>query len=212
MQTVDMHVHLLSSEVRFNRFYDRAALRVLGKKMGIDTKRLFLEPYQAYVDALTHNIRSSMHLSHSVLFGVDARVDDQGKVNFYDGRLRVVDPNGKIFVEFEGREYLEHLEERVEPWSYMKPLYLKNVGWKGFTDGLDSGIYRVGPLARFNVSHGMATPLAQAEYERMVDHFGGKHVHNTLAYHWARLIEGSVPTRPEAAQPDPEEPVTVLEP
>ncbi len=80
MQTVDMHVHLLSSEVRFNRFYDRAALRVLGKKMGIDTKRLFLEPYQAYVDALIHNIHSSKHLARSVLFGVDARVDDRGKV------------------------------------------------------------------------------------------------------------------------------------
>ncbi|MBW1895822.1 MAG: Ni/Fe hydrogenase subunit alpha [Deltaproteobacteria bacterium] len=116
-------------------------------------------------------------------------IDRQGKVNFYDGKLRVVDPKGEIFVEFEAREYLEHLEERVEPWSYMKPLYLKNVGWKGFTDGPESGIYRVGPLARFNVSDGMATPLAQAEYERMVDYFGGKPVHNIMAYHWARLIE-----------------------
>jgi F420-non-reducing hydrogenase large subunit len=35
----------------------------------------------------------------------------------------------------------------------------------------------------------MATPLAQAEYERMYSTLGGKPVHNTLAYHWARLIE-----------------------
>jgi predicted TIM-barrel fold metal-dependent hydrolase len=80
MQTVDMHVHLLSSEVRFNRFYDRIALKVLGKKMGIDTKKLFKEPYQAYIDALTNNLRSSKHLSHSALFGVDACVDDRGNI------------------------------------------------------------------------------------------------------------------------------------
>jgi F420-non-reducing hydrogenase large subunit len=35
----------------------------------------------------------------------------------------------------------------------------------------------------------MATPLAQAEYERMFATLGGKPVHNTLAFHWARLIE-----------------------
>ncbi|MGA1794663.1 MAG: nickel-dependent hydrogenase large subunit, partial [bacterium] len=87
------------------------------------------------------------------------------------------------------KDYLEHLEERVEPWSFMKLLYLKKVGWKGFVDGKESGIYRVAPLARLNVASGMATPLAQAEYERMYDTLGGKPAHSTLAYHWARLIE-----------------------
>ncbi|MEM3797289.1 MAG: nickel-dependent hydrogenase large subunit, partial [Candidatus Bathyarchaeia archaeon] len=56
-------------------------------------------------------------------------------------------------------------------------------------DGPESGIYRVGPLGRLNAADGMATPLAQAEYERMYATLGGKPVHNTLAYHWARLIE-----------------------
>jgi F420-non-reducing hydrogenase large subunit len=63
------------------------------------------------------------------------------------------------------------------------------VGWKGFTDGEDSGIYRVAPLARLNVSEGMATPLAQEAYEKMYEVLGGKPVHNTLAFHWARLVE-----------------------
>jgi F420-non-reducing hydrogenase large subunit len=71
----------------------------------------------------------------------------------------------------------------------MKTLYLKGVGWKGFIDGKKSGIYRVGPLARLNASEGMATPLAQAEYDQMFNMLGGKPAHNTLAYHWARLIE-----------------------
>ena len=63
------------------------------------------------------------------------------------------------------------------------------MGWKGFVDGTDSGVYRVAPLARLNVCDGMATPLAQAEYERMFATLGGKPAHNTLAFHWARLVE-----------------------
>jgi F420-non-reducing hydrogenase large subunit len=35
----------------------------------------------------------------------------------------------------------------------------------------------------------MATPLAQAEYDVMYQTLGGKPVHSTLAFHWARLIE-----------------------
>ncbi|GAI29082.1 unnamed protein product, partial [marine sediment metagenome] len=67
--------------------------------------------------------------------------------------------------------------------------FLKKVGWKGLVDGKDSGIYRVNSLARLNVADGMTTPLAQAEYEKMFDTLGGKPVHATLAFHWARLIE-----------------------
>jgi len=116
-------------------------------------------------------------------------VDENNKVNFYDGKIKVVDPNGKEFAKFKPQEYLDHVREHVEPWSYVKFCYLKNVGWKGFVDGEDSGIYRVAPLARLNVADGMATPLAQEAYERMYEVLGGKPVHNTLAFHWARLIE-----------------------
>ena len=67
--------------------------------------------------------------------------------------------------------------------------YLKKIGWKGLVDGVDSSLYRVGPLGRLNAADGMATPLAQEEYERMYKTLGGKPVHATLAFHWARLIE-----------------------
>jgi F420-non-reducing hydrogenase large subunit len=116
-------------------------------------------------------------------------VDNNNKVNFYDGKVRVVDPEGKEFVKFGPSEYLDVIEEHVEPWTYVKMPYLKNVGWRGLTAGPDSGIYRVGPLGRLNASEGMATPIAQAEYERMYKTLGGKPVHATLAFHWARLIE-----------------------
>jgi len=101
----------------------------------------------------------------------------------------VVDPDGKEFVKYAPREYLDHVAEHVEPWSYMKFPYLKKVGWKGFVDGKDSGVFRATPLSRLNAADGMATPLAQAEYERFYSTLGGKPVHHTLATHWARLVE-----------------------
>ena len=116
-------------------------------------------------------------------------VDGKNRVSFYDGEIRIVDPEGVQFEKFGAADYMHHLEERVDDWSYMKTLYLKSIGWHGLCDGKESGLYRVGPLGRLNAADGMATPLAQQEYERMFDVCSGKPVHNTLVYHWARLIE-----------------------
>jgi F420-non-reducing hydrogenase large subunit len=116
-------------------------------------------------------------------------VDENNRVNFYDGKVRVVDPNGNEFIKFESEDYLNHIAEHVEEWTYVKFPYLKKIGWKGFVDGPESGAYRVGPLGRLNASDGMATPMAQEEYKNMYETLGGKPVHSTLAYHWARLIE-----------------------
>jgi F420-non-reducing hydrogenase large subunit len=116
-------------------------------------------------------------------------VDDDNKVNFYDGKIRVVNPSGNELSKFEPKDYLAHIGEHVEEWTYAKFPFLKQVGWKGQVYGPDSGVYRVGPLGRLNASDGMATPLAQAEYEAMYQTLGGKPVHGTLAFHWARLIE-----------------------
>ena len=68
-------------------------------------------------------------------------------------------------------------------------MYLKGIGWKGFRDGSTSGVYAVAPLARLNVAEGMATPRAQEAYEAFYATMGGKPVHQTLAMHWARVIE-----------------------
>lgn len=116
-------------------------------------------------------------------------VDGNNKVNFYDGDIRVVNQKGEEYAKFKPKDYLNHIEERVEPWSYLKFPYLKNVGWKGLVDGKDSGIYRVNCLARLNVADGMATPLAQEAYEKMYDILGGKPSHATLAFNWARIVE-----------------------
>ena len=116
-------------------------------------------------------------------------VDADDRVNFYDGFVRVVSPEGEGVTRFQPSEYLNVVAEHVEPWSYQKFCYLKQVGWKGFVDGAGSGIYSVAPLARLNVASGMATPLAQEAYERYFATLGGKPVHHTLANHYARVVE-----------------------
>jgi len=116
-------------------------------------------------------------------------VDADNKVNFYDGPVRVVGPTGDEVAKFAPQQYVDHIGEHVEPWTYITFPYLKNIGWKGFVDGADSGVVRAAPLARCNAADGMATPMAQASYERMYETLGGKPAHTTLAFHWARLVE-----------------------
>lgn len=116
-------------------------------------------------------------------------VDGNNKVNFYDGKVRVVDQEGKEHCKYAPNDYRDYVAEHVEPWSYLKFPYLKKVGWTGLNEGKESGIYHATPLSRLNAADGMATPLAQVEYEKMYTTLGGKPVHNTLAMHWARLIE-----------------------
>ena len=130
-------------------------------------------------------IKSDAYTMNTYYMGT---VDAKNKVNFYDGKVRVVDPTGKEFLKFEAKDYLNHIGEHVEEWTYSKFPYLKKIGWKGFETGANNGVYRVGPLGRLNAADGMATPLAQAEYEVMYKTLG-KPVHGTLAFHWARLIE-----------------------
>ncbi|HUU60007.1 MAG TPA: Ni/Fe hydrogenase subunit alpha, partial [Phycisphaerae bacterium] len=137
---------------------------------------------EAYVDL----ILSEGYTHKTYYMGL---VDDNKKVDFYERRLRVVDPDGKEVALFEPHEYTEYISEHVEPWSYITFPFLKKVGWKGFVDGPDSGVFRVAPLARLNASEGMRTPKAQEHYEKFFATLGGKPAHNTLAFHWARLVE-----------------------
>jgi len=123
-------------------------------------------------------------------------VDDQNRLNFYDGRVRVVDPDGREVLKYDVAEYATHIAERVEPWTYLKFPFLRKPGWKGFVDGEGSGVYCATPLARLNVSDRLATPLAQEQFEKFSDAFGANPaggrrppVHHRMATHWARLIE-----------------------
>lgn len=116
-------------------------------------------------------------------------VTDANRPDFYGGTLRVVDPTGTEYLRFPVQHYLAYIAEHVEPWSYVKFAYLKPLGWKGFVEGAESGVYAVAPLARLNAAEGMATPEAQRAYEEYLRTLGGRPVHHTLANHWARVIE-----------------------
>ncbi|HYW45353.1 MAG TPA: Ni/Fe hydrogenase subunit alpha [Bryobacteraceae bacterium] len=117
------------------------------------------------------------------------QVDQKNQLNFYDGVLRVVAPDGHEWARFRPEEYLDRIGEHTEPWTYMKFCYLKALGWKGFSEGEESGVYCVAPLARLNVADGMATPLAHQAYLKFHGTLGGRPVHHTLANHWARVVE-----------------------
>ncbi len=116
-------------------------------------------------------------------------VDAQNRVNFYDGKVRVKDAAGREVAKYSAHEYLANVAEHVEPTSYLKYPFLKARGWKGMVEGKESSIYRAIPLSRLNVADGMATPRAQEHYQRMYKTLGGKPAHQTLAIHWARLVE-----------------------
>ena len=159
-------------------------------------------------------ILSDVYLHKTYSMGT---VDSQNRVNFYDGLIRVVDPDGIEVMKYHPSDYLQHIEEHVEPWTYLKFPYLKRFGWKGFVDGPESGVYTATPLSRLNVSDGLATPKAQEHFIRMYETLGSKKVsgrfqpiHHRLATHWARVIELlyaaermlELATDPEITSPD----------
>ncbi|MCD4801926.1 MAG: Ni/Fe hydrogenase subunit alpha [Anaerolineales bacterium] len=144
---------------------------------------------QAYVDLIVSDA-----FTHETYYM--GTVDEKNLINFYDGMIRVTGPDGKEFVQYPANDYTQHIAERVEPWSYLKFPYLKNIGWKGFVDGMDSGVYCATPLSRLNAADGMATPKAQEHFDRFYETLGSKKsdgrylpIHHRLATHWARLIE-----------------------
>jgi len=147
----------------------------------LDTFKNIVLKNKDYLNLIT----STAYMHKTYYMGM---VDEKNRPNFYDGKIRVVDPEGKEYARFLPQDYLDHISEHIEPWTYIKFCYLKNIGWKGFKEGKDSGVYCVAPLARLNACDGMATPKSQMAYEEYIKTLG-KPVHYTLANHWARIIE-----------------------
>ncbi len=107
-------------------------------------------------------------------------VTDGGLLNFYDGRLRVMDEQGTIKTEFDSTDYRRFLVERTVTNSYAKEVYFEHEG--------EEHLYRVSTLARLNVVDGIGTPLAQAEFEEFRAKFG-RPCHNAVIQMYAKLVE-----------------------
>jgi NAD-reducing hydrogenase large subunit len=106
-----------------------------------------------------------------------------GALELYDGKVRFKGKDGRILEEFDGADYLDNIAEQVQPWSYLKFPFYKELGYP-------DGVYRVGPLGRLNVADKISTPLASEELGEFKAIGDGKPVEASLYYHYARLIEG----------------------
>lgn len=109
-------------------------------------------------------------------------VSERGELEYYEGGIRIGDAEGNIVADgLDPQRYYTYLGEASEEWSYMKFPYYKPLGYPG-------GMYRVGPLARLNISTSAGTPLADREMREFKQRSRGA-VCQSFHYHWARLIE-----------------------
>ena len=114
--------------------------------------------------------------------GYFGMVTPETGLELYDGQIRLINAQGQDLERFDGANYLDHIAEHVEDWSYLKFPYYKKLGYP-------QGVYRVGPLGRLNVAQKIDTPLANEEFKTFKALNSGLPVENTLYYHYARLIE-----------------------
>ncbi|MHA1976325.1 MAG: Ni/Fe hydrogenase subunit alpha [Candidatus Hodarchaeales archaeon] len=109
-------------------------------------------------------------------------VGNNGELEFYDGKIRILGKNAEIVDEFRNIEYRDIISERIKDYSYLKFPYYKKAS------SFDEGIYRVGPLARLNAADKINTPLAQELFTEFRNKFG-RPANQTLLYHYSRIIE-----------------------
>jgi F420-non-reducing hydrogenase large subunit len=88
--------------------------------------------------------------------GYMGTVTNDGALDFYDGKLRLMKPDGS-YDDFAYDQYVDYIGEWVEPWSYQKFPYAKKWGKLNLDLDNPTGVYRVNCLARINVADKMAT-------------------------------------------------------
>ncbi|MGD6853126.1 MAG: Ni/Fe hydrogenase subunit alpha [Candidatus Bathyarchaeia archaeon] len=138
-----------------------------------------LDMYKQMLDGLQEEVENFGNFP-SYYMGL---VSDDVGLEYYDGKIRIMDPNGNVANEcVDPTKYGDFIGEAVEPWSYMKFPYFKTIGYPG-------GGYRVGPLARLNVASYCGTPLADEELKQFKKLGKNGVVQSTFQYHYARLIE-----------------------
>ncbi|MES9830416.1 MAG: amidohydrolase family protein [Candidatus Thiodiazotropha sp.] len=79
MRTIDIHTHLLNPEVAFDRPFDRVAVHLFARRLGVEPRALKQQPYQTYIEAMARAVDESDYVEKTCLFGVDARFDERGR-------------------------------------------------------------------------------------------------------------------------------------
>jgi NAD-reducing hydrogenase large subunit len=156
---------------------DRDAL-LAGIREARETATLALRIFKDYV-AANRSMVNSFAVFETPYLGT---VGPEGELDFYDGELRWVDPQGNVMTQVPGFRFQEFIAERSMEFTYLKYPYYRPLGF-------ENGFYQVGPLGRVNAASKMATPMAQAEFKIFRGLNGGKPVHGAFYHHWARLIE-----------------------
>ncbi len=107
---------------------------------------------------------------------------NKGIHDIYDGSLRFITPEGKTLHDFKPVDYAQYIAEDAMPHTTVKYPFIKEFG-------PEKGNYRVGPLARLNVAKKMASDFAQGYADQLFEMFGGKPIHDPIAYNLARSAE-----------------------
>jgi NAD-reducing hydrogenase large subunit len=112
-----------------------------------------------------------------------ATVNAEGGLEYYDGRIRIVDEGGNIVADdLDPTRYFTYLGEASEDSSFIKFPFYRPLGYPG-------GWYRVGPLARLNVAQFAGTERADRELHDFKQRGRAGVVCQSFHYHLARLIE-----------------------
>jgi len=115
-------------------------------------------------------------------------VNGQGELCLYNGRLRLMSPDGH-WHEFAVDRYRDYIQEESLSWSYGKMVRARCWNQPFSLDPDRPGsIYRVNTLARINVCDRIATPRAHEALEEFRARFG-RPAQATCLFHHARLIE-----------------------
>jgi F420-non-reducing hydrogenase large subunit len=104
----------------------------------------------------------------------------QDNLEFYDGVIRIVEPEGETLSEFNQPEYLNYIAEKDLDYTYAKAAYL-------LSQEPSTEIYRAGPIARINVAKSATTEHANAYMQEFKSMFGDV-AQETLALNLARYI------------------------
>jgi len=142
------------------------------------TMEIALDKFKSILDDFSAEISHAGNFP-SLYMGT---VNEDGYMDFYDGRLRFVDSEGNIVADgLKPWRYQTFLAEASEEWSFMKFPYYKSMGYP-------AGMYRVGPLARCNLVHATGTPFADRELREFRQRRWVVR-NESFLFHQARLIE-----------------------